>query len=127
MLRFTIRDILWLTVVVALGVGWWVQVGNLMRRQLEETKSKDEQIKLAIGEAAKCREHFEYMRAYVRKELDNMRERSKQIEFAHNANMKKLMQEKQLLKLENFSLRSRLDALDNDNGNVPIPTPADAK
>ena len=24
MLRFTIRDLLWLTVVVALGVGWWL-------------------------------------------------------------------------------------------------------
>jgi hypothetical protein len=24
MLRFTIRDVLWLTVVVALGVGWWI-------------------------------------------------------------------------------------------------------
>lgn len=24
MLRFTIRDVLWLTVVVALGVAWWV-------------------------------------------------------------------------------------------------------
>jgi len=23
MLRFTIRDVLWLTVVVGLGVGWW--------------------------------------------------------------------------------------------------------
>jgi len=23
-MRFTIRDVLWLTVVVALGVGWWV-------------------------------------------------------------------------------------------------------
>jgi len=25
MFRFTIRDVLWLTVLVALGVGWWVQ------------------------------------------------------------------------------------------------------
>ena len=23
-MRFTIRDLLWLTVVVALGVGWWI-------------------------------------------------------------------------------------------------------
>ena len=28
MFRFTIRDVLWLTVVVALGVGWWVQSGH---------------------------------------------------------------------------------------------------
>jgi hypothetical protein len=25
MFRFTIRDVLWLMVVVALGVGWWMQ------------------------------------------------------------------------------------------------------
>ena len=25
MFRFTIRDVLWLTVVVALAVGWWIQ------------------------------------------------------------------------------------------------------
>jgi len=31
MLRFTIRDVLWLTVVVALAVGWWVD-----RRSLSE-------------------------------------------------------------------------------------------
>jgi hypothetical protein len=24
MFRFTIRDVLWLTVVVALGIGWWI-------------------------------------------------------------------------------------------------------
>jgi hypothetical protein len=24
MFRFTIRDVLWLTVVVALAVGWWI-------------------------------------------------------------------------------------------------------
>jgi hypothetical protein len=24
MFRFTIRDVLWLTVVVAMGAGWWV-------------------------------------------------------------------------------------------------------
>ena len=25
MFRFSIRDVLWLTVVVALGIGWWVE------------------------------------------------------------------------------------------------------
>jgi len=25
MFRFTIRDVLWLTVVVAMGLGWWVE------------------------------------------------------------------------------------------------------
>lgn len=30
-LRFSIRDVLWLTVVVALAVGWWVDRGRLWR------------------------------------------------------------------------------------------------
>jgi len=29
MFRFTIRDVLWLTVVVALGVGWWLDRSRL--------------------------------------------------------------------------------------------------
>ena len=29
MFRFTIRDLLWLTVVVALGVGWWCREQSL--------------------------------------------------------------------------------------------------
>jgi len=29
--RFTIRDLLWLTLVVALAVGWWVDRSNLIR------------------------------------------------------------------------------------------------
>jgi hypothetical protein len=28
MFRFTIRDVLWLTVVVAMGVGWWIDHRN---------------------------------------------------------------------------------------------------
>lgn len=32
MFRFTIRDLLWLTVVVALGVAWWVDRRNLEAR-----------------------------------------------------------------------------------------------
>ena len=27
-MRFTIRDLLWLTVVVALGVAWWVPASD---------------------------------------------------------------------------------------------------
>ena len=31
-LRFTIRDLLWLTVVVALAVGWWLDHAKLPER-----------------------------------------------------------------------------------------------
>jgi len=33
-LRFTIRDLLWLTLVVAMAVGWWVDRQELNRRIL---------------------------------------------------------------------------------------------
>ena len=35
MFRFTIRDVLWLTVVVALAVGWWVERRSLLAAKLE--------------------------------------------------------------------------------------------
>jgi hypothetical protein len=35
MFRCTIRDLLWLTVVVALAVGWWVERANAARMASE--------------------------------------------------------------------------------------------
>ncbi len=35
MFRFTIRDVLWLTVVVALGVGWWVTAQKAQKAHVE--------------------------------------------------------------------------------------------
>jgi hypothetical protein len=29
MFRFSIRDLLWLTLVVAMGLGWWLREGQL--------------------------------------------------------------------------------------------------
>jgi hypothetical protein len=34
--RFTIRDLLWLTVVVAMGVAWWVDRGRNERKFAEQ-------------------------------------------------------------------------------------------
>jgi hypothetical protein len=34
-LRFTIRDLLWLTLVIGMGIGWWID-----RQQLVETNQK---------------------------------------------------------------------------------------
>ena len=43
-LRFSIRDLLWLTVVVALAAGWWVDHGainnNIVKLQAVEQKAK---------------------------------------------------------------------------------------
>lgn len=39
-MRFSIRDLLWLTVVVALGVGWWLDRSALEReRERHEEKA----------------------------------------------------------------------------------------
>jgi hypothetical protein len=35
MFRFTIRDVLWLTVVAALAVGWWVERRSLLDAKRE--------------------------------------------------------------------------------------------
>jgi hypothetical protein len=40
MFRFTIRDVLWLTVVVALAVGWWLDQDRL-RRQREALRTSE--------------------------------------------------------------------------------------
>jgi hypothetical protein len=32
MFRFTIRDVLWVTALVAMGVGWWIDHGYQARR-----------------------------------------------------------------------------------------------
>jgi hypothetical protein len=34
--RFTIRDLLWLTLVVALGVGWWIDRRSIQRQSATE-------------------------------------------------------------------------------------------
>ena len=35
MFRFTIRDVLWLTVVVAMGCGWWSQQAMIRKERAE--------------------------------------------------------------------------------------------
>ena len=47
MFRFTIRDVLWLTVVVAMGVGWVVD----HRSQSRRVQSAEDGALLVIGEA----------------------------------------------------------------------------
>ena len=55
-MRFTIRDVLWLMVVVGMGVGWWIDrrylatgyerdallnTIRIMRSEIEELRAKD--------------------------------------------------------------------------------------
>jgi len=44
MFRFTIRDVLWLMVVVGLGVGWWVD-----RRFVDAERARHEQRAIEKG------------------------------------------------------------------------------
>ncbi len=39
-LRFTIRDLLWLTVVVAMAVAWWVDRDGLRKQSIEHEFKK---------------------------------------------------------------------------------------
>ena len=53
MFRFTIRDVLWLTMVVALAVGWWLQRAE-MARELEKHQAQVREMR-AKADAAEYR------------------------------------------------------------------------
>jgi hypothetical protein len=50
MFRFTIRDVLWLMVVVALGLGWWIDRTAVKKHY---SKSAVDQANMATGIAKK--------------------------------------------------------------------------
>jgi hypothetical protein len=54
MLRFTIRDVLWLTVVVGLAVGWWLDRGELVYERAIDK-----------GDARVWRRRTELLKAYL--------------------------------------------------------------
>lgn len=60
MMRFTIRDLLWLTLTVAIGAGWWASVADMRQRAMAEHRrmvaiydrdmqSKDELIEMFMA------------------------------------------------------------------------------
>jgi hypothetical protein len=49
-MRFTTRDLLWFTVVVALALGWGVSYANWLRRQ-RVTKRHAEALRMALNNA----------------------------------------------------------------------------
>ena len=55
MFRFRIRDMLWLTVVVGLGVGWWMQ-----RRDALATAAANKEQALQIKDLSKRLENAEW-------------------------------------------------------------------
>jgi hypothetical protein len=53
MFHFTIRDLLWLTVVVALSVGWFTSA-NTIRKLTEQNHSLQADVKLANEQSDKA-------------------------------------------------------------------------
>ena len=51
MFRFTIRDLLWLTVAVALGVAWWVRERQLQAELTRIQAHLNEQTMRAVSKA----------------------------------------------------------------------------
>jgi hypothetical protein len=49
MFRFTIRDLLWLMVVVAMGVGWWVDRRENEYRMAERARQELQQVAKRAG------------------------------------------------------------------------------
>ena len=41
-MRFTIRDVIWLTVVIAMGLGWWVERRNNAPLRAEVATVRDQ-------------------------------------------------------------------------------------
>jgi len=48
MFRFSIRDVLWLTVVVGLGIGWWADHRELSARAAISSEWMTEQVKETV-------------------------------------------------------------------------------
>jgi len=63
MFRFTIRDVLWLTVVVGLAIGWW-----LTGRRLSDVDAKRQVLQSKVDSIkqlmAKARMDEQFRRAY---------------------------------------------------------------
>ena len=56
MFRFTIRDLLWLTVVVGLSVGWWVNRAQLIRSGNARQRAEEIKRTFATREAIALRQ-----------------------------------------------------------------------
>jgi hypothetical protein len=56
MFRFTIRDVLWLTVVAAFGVGWWCDRVSQRAEFQRQARVLGEIIESSKTEAARARE-----------------------------------------------------------------------
>jgi hypothetical protein len=58
--RFTIRDLLWLTVVVALAVGWWFDRSNFARHDAESSRQASD-FKSRYDALAECQNTLDWL------------------------------------------------------------------
>jgi hypothetical protein len=64
MTRFTLRDVFWLTLVVAMGVGWWVHG----RRQSAHNRQQAEKIRELAHWEAVASDRLRQVEDYMRRE-----------------------------------------------------------
>ena len=78
-MRFSTRDLLWVTLVVGLALGWWVDRGQLARRiasALEGCQWRDEEIRWRDEEIIRLDRKAE---AYQARSQRIVREREREI------------------------------------------------
>jgi len=56
MFRFTIRDVLWLTLAVGLGAGWFVEHREQVRLRLNQARIQGELVRSHQAEAMRARD-----------------------------------------------------------------------
>src|SRR5206468_2567639 len=69
MFRFTIRDVLWLTVVAALGVGWRVERGRYAAIQQALKEASDGKLRAETGWQHSVVEHNKTLRLIEENDL----------------------------------------------------------
>src|SRR5688572_11143781 len=89
MFRFTIRDVLWLTVVVAIGVGWWIDHGRIeterarWRRVSDAFEAKFREVENEQREdySARLQKSMEVIRKDMQKSLEEGRKQQDLLHF----------------------------------------------
>ena len=70
-MRFTIRDLLWLTVVVALGVGWWLE--RTQSNQLQDARAQVDKLRAANLKLSKERGELAHILGHLQSDDNDIR------------------------------------------------------
>jgi len=76
MFRFTIRDVLWLTALVAMGAGWYSDRIYKRREQIRQAKALDEIVDSYKASAAYARERETEIRLLYDSKFGRLRQGS---------------------------------------------------